>query len=881
VSVTGVNQTNLTSINTVLEVLNASATDSRSEVQAVVDSYTTILNGADGTSNSAISLTFTQYQALGLTAITTSAQASLLSSILDARTRNDVDTYLELQGIASVVARLAAVAAGGVASPALTPEDFALIGVTGVTTSNLAAVIAAISVTVGNGSGIDTLAKLQTVVDAGISAARAASLAIISSYTGSNTAPALSDFENIGVTGVDSANIAAVNTFIAYKAAADTDSRAEVQSLVDAYAKVVSLANGAADGGVPLTAAEFSSLGLPAVDTPAEVNLLNELIDIRPTSAVDSYQEIAALASIVTRFIGEVGGTPAVPALTPADFAALGLSGVTDANLAEVLAAIRASGTDGSGIDSLSEMRSIVDGAVAQSRLDAIDRISRYDGTSATVVPTLNDFANAGATGVTTNNLSSVNSAFAVIGMSDSDSTLEIQNIVSGYVAILNGADGVSDNDIVLTQGQYVAMGLTRIDTAAKSVLLNEIFDKFALAKVDTYPELQASSDVVADIFLVAIGGQAQTALSIERLASIGITGVTTDNLALVVQAIANSADDTSGVDSLSDIQLIVTQVRADQANALGVISGYDGTNTVPSLNTFTNAGIIGVDATNIGIINQFLAVMPATATDSVAEVQALVDAVLKLMICADGTANGNCTFTAAEFQAMGYSDIDTQEEVDALNADLDVLDLTPSEESRRTTETVNAVIERFRPRPVTTTVPPTTSPATTVPATSPATTVPAPPSPVTTVPEVPATAAPTSTVPVTTTTTTTTLPTLDLLPGSNGVKTAPDQAVAVIDGVVVDLVVTINDDNSATIEYPGNFIVRIIPINPNDGVVLADGASGLRVYRDRTVSIQGEGFAPATEVEVWINSTPIKLGTALTDSNGAFSQTFDVPPGV
>ena len=867
VSVAGVDQTNIASINTVLVVLNAAATDSRSEVQAIVDTYTTILNGADGSSNSSISLTSSQYQALGLTVISSSARAGLLSSILDARARNDVDSYAELQGIASVVARLAAVAAGGVASPVLTPEDFALIGVGGVTASNLAAVLAAISATADNGSGIDTLAKLQTVINAGISAARAASLGIISGYNGSNATPALSDYQNIGVTGVDSANITAINTFIAYKASADTDSQTEVQAVVDAYAKVVASANGAADGGVPLTAIEFSALGLSEVNTPAEVSLLNELIDIRSNSAVDSYQELAALASLVTRFIGEAGGTPAVPALTPADFAALGLSGVTDANLAEVLAAIRASGADGSGIDSLSELRSIVDGTVAQSRLDAIDRISRYDGTGATVVPTLNDYANAGATGVTTTNLGSINTAFAEIGRSDSDTALEIQGLVSGYIAILNGADGASDRDIVLTPAQYGAMGLTRIDTAAKSGLLNEIFDKFVIAKVDTYAELQAAGDVVGDIFLVAIGGQTQTDLSVERLASIGITGITADNLALVVQAIANSADDTSGVDSLSEIQSIVNQVRADQTNALGVISAYEGVNTVPSLNTFANAGISGVDASNIGIINQFLAVMSSSSTDTIAEVQALVDAVLKLMICADGTSNENCTFTAAEFQAMGYTDIDTQEEVDALNADLDVLDLAPNEESRKTTETVNAVIERFRPRPVPTTAPPTTTP-TTVPTTTPPTTTP-PTVPTTTPPTVP------PTVP------TTTLPPVDTLPGSNGLQTEPDQGVVAVNGVTVDLVVTINEDNSATIEYPGNFIIQIIPTQPEDGVVLSDGTSGIRLYRDRSAAIQGEGFAPDTEVEVWINSTPVKLGTALTDSQGSFSKTFDIPPGI
>ncbi|MSZ36491.1 MAG: hypothetical protein F2604_00860, partial [Actinobacteria bacterium] len=853
VSVTGVSQTNIDSINTVLVVLNAAATDSRSEVQAIVDTYTTILNGADGSSNSAISLTSSQYQALGLTVISSSARAGLLSSILDARARNDVDTYVELLAIASVVARLVVTAAGGVASPALTPEDFALIGITGVTNSNLAAVIAAIAATTDNGSGIDSLAKLQANVDAGISAARGASQAIISSYTGSNTAPGLSDFENIGVTGVDSANIGAVNTLIAYKASADTDSQTEVQAVVDAYAKVIASANGAADGGVPLTATEFSALGLSAVNTPAEVSLLNELIDIRSNSAVDSYQELAALASLVTRFIGEAGGTPAVPALTPADFAALGLSGVTDANLAEVLAAIRASGADGSGIDSLLELRSLVDGAVAQSRLDAIDRISRYDGTGATVVPTLNDYANAGVTGVATTNLGSINTAFVEIGRSDSDTALEIQGLVSGYVAILNGAEGVSDNDTVLTQGQYVAMGLSRIDTASKAGLLNEIFDKFTLSKVDTYRELMAIADFVADIFLVAIGGQPQSALSIERPTPIGITGVTAENLALVVEAIANSSDDATGVDTLSEIQAIVDQVRADQATALGVISGYDGTNTLPSLNTFASAGIIGVDAANIGIINQFLAVMSARSTDSVAEVQALVDALVKLTICADGVANGNCTLTAAEFQALGYKDIDTQEEVDALNADLDALVLTSNEEEKRITEVVNAVIERFRPDPETTT-PPTTAPPTTAP---------------------PTTAPPTTAPP------TTTLPPLDLLPESNGIETPPDQAVVVIDGVVIDLLVTINEDNSATIEYPGNFIVRIIPTQPEDGALPTDGTSGIRVYRDRTVAVNGEGFASETEVEVWINSTPIKLGTALTDLSGGFSKTFDVPPGI
>lgn len=261
-------------------------------------------------------------------------------------------------------------------------------------------------------------------------------------------------------------------------------------------------------------------------------------------------------------------------------------------------------------------------------------------------------------------------------------------------------------------------------------------------------------------------------------------------------------------------------------------------------------------------------------------------------MICADGTANNNCAFSAAEFQAMGYGDIDTQEEVDALNADLDVLDLAPNQESRVTSEAARSVVDRFRPRPVPV-APPNTVPA--VPAPAVPTTVPAPAVPVTVAPTTvpapavlvtvaPTTVAPTVPSPTTTPVATpvaTTVPGIETLPGSFGVQVAPGGARALIDGKLIDLTVVINEDNSATIELPGQFVVRIVPTLPEDVVALTDGSTGLRVYRNRTVAIQGEGFAKESEVEVWVNSTPVKLGTAMTDTDGAFSETFTTPQGI
>jgi hypothetical protein len=86
-----------------------------------------------------------------------------------------------------------------------------------------------------------------------------------------------------------------------------------------------------------------------------------------------------------------------------------------------------------------------------------------------------------------------------------------------------------------------------------------------------------------------------------------------------------------------------------------------------------------------------------------------------------------------------------------------------------------------------------------------------------------------------------------------------------------------INEDNSALVEYPNRYVVRILPTRPEDAVITADGATVLRIYRSRTVAIQGQGFAKATEIEVWINSTPIKIGNIMTDSEGAFNETLSL----
>ena len=95
-----------------------------------------------------------------------------------------------------------------------------------------------------------------------------------------------------------------------------------------------------------------------------------------------------------------------------------------------------------------------------------------------------------------------------------------------------------------------------------------------------------------------------------------------------------------------------------------------------------------------------------------------------------------------------------------------------------------------------------------------------------------------------------------------------------------MDLSVVINEDNSATIEYSGKFRLRITPARPDNSVVV-NGETLLRIYRNRTVSVEGEGFTKEAEVEIWINSTPVKIGTTKTDAVGAFSGTLTLPQDI
>ncbi|MDI9235276.1 beta strand repeat-containing protein, partial [Limnohabitans lacus] len=120
-----------------------------------------------------VQLTSASPAGLGLTTLgdnsgQTGIEAGLFNEIINTQSlvtgTDATDTANKLSNIASVVDRVAAAAAGQAVNPALTENDFAAIGITGVTANNLSAVLAEIAASADNGSGIASLSAIRTLI---------------------------------------------------------------------------------------------------------------------------------------------------------------------------------------------------------------------------------------------------------------------------------------------------------------------------------------------------------------------------------------------------------------------------------------------------------------------------------------------------------------------------------------------------------------------------------------------------------------------------------------------------------------------------------------------------------------------------------------------
>ena len=119
----------------------------------------------------------------------------------------------------------------------------------------------------------------------------------------------------------------------------------------------------------------------------------------------------------------------------------------------------------------------------------------------------------------------------------------------------------------------------------------------------------------------------------------------------------------------------------------------------------------------------------------------------------------------------------------------------------------------------------------------------------------------------VTTSTVTTSTTTTTTVPAPDAPSASPGDGVMVIDGK--ETIATVTRANNRVTVGAGGVNVTFNGISQDGTILPLDNEGNLRVTGGDSVSVEGTGFAPNQDVEVWMFSTPQLLATVKADSNG------------
>ena len=264
-------------------------------------------------------------------------------------------------------------------------------------------------------------------------------------------------------------NLAAVNASVLAAATGGADTTAKVQALItaanSAVAKIEAYNNG--DGTTPaaLTVADYTAAGVTGV-TATNLAAVNASVLAAATGGADTTAEVQALVTAanalakIEAYNNGDGTTPA--ALTVADYAAAGVTGVTATNLAAVNATVLAAATGGA--DTTAEVQTLV--TAANSAVAKIEAYNNGDGTTPAAL-TVADYTAAGVTGVTATNLAAVNASVLAAATGGADTTAEVQTLVTAANAAVAKIEAYNNGDgttpAALTVADYTAAGVTGV----------------------------------------------------------------------------------------------------------------------------------------------------------------------------------------------------------------------------------------------------------------------------------------------------------------------------------------------------------------------------------------------------------------------------------
>ncbi|WP_222519372.1 hypothetical protein, partial [Spiribacter salinus] len=552
-------------------------------------------------------------------------------------------------------------------APTVELADLEALGVTGVDTDNLDAVLGAIATS--EASDVGTKGDLQDVVSAATAEFNTA-LGKIEAFAAdaAQPAPDATDYQAIGMDlkGFDAPQMAeAVTSVLATDAigATEADTAAKVQDIFDAYAHVFTAADDSfnfnADnvGNTRLATLGFATL------SDKRLAFLQSSLDLLDNADVATYDDLANVIALVDDvFKAAEQGADADHQLDPAAFAKLGIRNVTDDNVSELIEKIGTTFDDPDmtgekPAPTMSGVQSVLNGIAAlnEGRQGLVDAALAQDGGESAPRVRSGNFLNAGVMGIGSADAEILNAVFADKAADAKDSFADVKAITDAYVAARNKLEALANTtagSAGLTADDFAALAMDQLDTPVSLSLTNDLLDTLDYVEVaQTREDQQQVANLAVDLEALAAGGESAPGVTLDALEHVGITGLDDSLMPAFRHLVSSTPADGSEVDSRADLQALVADAQELQAELLGQIRDYaddPANNPAPATSTFERAGVSGVEAENLTGLESVLAAstIGADETDTRTEIQSIVDAYNQV--------NDNSAPTATDYALLG-----------------------------------------------------------------------------------------------------------------------------------------------------------------------------------------------------------------------------------
>ena len=429
------------------------------EVQTVVDLYNSILDAANGNSATRPGLDVEDYADLGV--VVDASALALFEDAIGGQTANAVNTIEKLQQMADAAARIidAAVDPGNLNPP--TAQDFAVLGINGVSGSNLAAVIDLIA-NADPGLLNTVSGVLDVIASALFDPAAVQSLVDYAGGADGAVEPTLQTYQDAGISDVIEAQVPAYNSFLVEVQPEDRD---EIQAMVDAYNAIFD-ATGDMTKAADLDEALFDTLAIDLL--PGALDFLRAIIGGAEEDDINTHAKLQGLADIANRLWAYASGVVDAELPVLGDYEAIGTLRLIGGNVGAYNSAIRAieAGTPaevqtvvdlynsildaangnsatrpGLDVEDYADLGVVVDasalalfedaiGGQTANAVNTIEKLQQMADAAARIIdaavdpgnlnpPTAQDFAVLGINGVNDSNLAAVIEALAGADLSD------------------------------------------------------------------------------------------------------------------------------------------------------------------------------------------------------------------------------------------------------------------------------------------------------------------------------------------------------------------------------------------------------------------------------------------------------------------------------